>query len=77
MVQADGMVLEGRMAVGHGRVAGIAGFGDEAEVCETQALDQLDTGLPTQGRRADLELGMEDHSGEQGHQSAEQAQAQG
>lgn len=77
MVQADGMVLEGGMTIGHGRVAGIAGFGEEAEIRETQALDQLRTGLPAQGCTASLGLGMDEHAPEQEHQSADQAQTQG
>jgi hypothetical protein len=47
------VVLESRMAVGHGGMAGVAGFGEQAEVRETKAAHQGGAGL-TLKRRAVL-----------------------
>jgi hypothetical protein len=40
VVQAHGLILEGRMAVGQGRMPCVPRFGEEAEVREAEALYQ-------------------------------------
>lgn len=42
MFQRQGMILKGCMAVGHGRVAGVAGFRRKTEIRHVQA-PQLET----------------------------------
>ncbi len=71
------MVLEGRMAVGHGGVPGVAGFGEEAEVREAEAAHEREAGLPSEGRSADLGLPVDDHGDEQRREGADQEQAKG
>lgn len=76
MVQPHGMVLEGRVAVGHGGVPGVPGFGEEAEIGQAQAADEGQAGLAALGRRALLGPGMEEHGAKQQRQEGEAGQAE-
>jgi hypothetical protein len=64
MIQAHGMVLEGGVAVGHGRVAGVAGFGEEAEIREAETLHQVGARPALVLRHCLPALRMEEHAQE-------------
>lgn len=66
MIQSRGMVLEGRMAVGHGGMAGVAGFREQAEVREAQTADQGNTGAALLGATPLLASGVQEQTEEQG-----------
>ena len=76
VVQPHGVILEGRMAVGHGGMAGVAGFGEKAEVCEAQAAHQRRAGLALPGGGALLRFRMDEHAEEQHRLDADQGQAE-
>ncbi len=65
MIQPWGMVLEGRVAIGHGGVAGVAGLGEEAEIRETQAADQENAGSALLCPSSSLGPGMQKHAEEE------------
>ena len=58
------MVLKGCVAVGHGRVASVPGLGEEAEVREPKAADQVRTDPPLLDRLVPLRMSMDDHGQE-------------
>jgi hypothetical protein len=85
VLQAQGVILEGGVAVGHGRVAGVAGFGEEAEIREAQFPDKGLAGLALeeswpflrprveQGRREQADLGARQDQEEGGFAHGEGA----
>ena len=77
MIQAHGVVLESRVAVGHGGMAGVAGFGEKAEVGEAEAPYQGSAGLALPRRAALLGPRMKQHGHEQRRLNADQGQAEG
>jgi hypothetical protein len=62
VIQSHGVVLEGRVAVSHGGMAGVAGFGEEAEIREAEAAYQGGAGLAPTRRRSLLRLRMDQHA---------------
>lgn len=77
MLQTQGVILEGGVAVGHGRVAGVAGFGEEAEIREAQFPHQGLAGLALEEGRSFLYPRMEQGGCEQADLNARQDQEEG
>jgi hypothetical protein len=77
VLQAQGVILESGVAVGHGWVAGVAGFGEEAEVREAQFLNKDLAGLALEEGRPFLHPRMEEGRREQADLGARQDQEEG
>jgi len=77
MVQPHGVVLEGCVPVGHGGMAGIAGFGEEAEVGEAKAAHEGQAGLSLLPGPPILGPGVQKHAQKQRRLDAEHGQADG
>jgi hypothetical protein len=59
------MVLEGRVAVSHGWMAGVPGFGEKTQIRQAQAPDQCGTGLALRRGAGGLHFGVNQHACEQ------------
>jgi hypothetical protein len=59
------MVLVGRVAVGHGGMAGVPGFGEKTQVRKAQAPDQSDAGLALRRGVGGLHFCVNQHACEQ------------
>jgi hypothetical protein len=77
VVQAHGMVLEGGVAVGHGRMARVPGFSEETEIREAKAAHEGRTGLALLPGPAFLSFGVKEHAQVQRRLNADQGQAEG
>jgi len=58
------MILECSMVVGHGRMAGVAGFGEETEIRELPGLNLLDTRAQSRPCMGLLHAGMQSQGAE-------------
>jgi hypothetical protein len=65
MIQPHGMVLEGGVAIGHGGVSRVAGFGEQAEVGKTEVVHQGGAGLSSGGAKVLQVICMNEHANEQ------------
>lgn len=74
MIQTHGVVLEGRVAVGHGGVPRIAGLREEAEVGEPEATHQGQARLSLPGGPGLSRPGVDEHAQEQRSENAGQGQ---
>ena len=71
------MVLEGGVAVGHGGMASVAGFGEETEVREAEVAHQNQAGLTLLPGLALLGPGVKDHAQEERRLDTDHGHAEG
>lgn len=70
MVESQRVLLKCRMPIGHAGVAGVTGFGDQAQIGEGQGLDYLTANSSLRSVKPTAQVGIDKHQCEQQHRQA-------